>query len=190
MRASCARSRRASRAFASCSRRCAATLLRAHRQVRHPHRACAPVLPRDGAPRQKPLGIGKGWCAATRTPLPRSALLGARPAPRYGLVFIDEGQDISANEYRLLRSINPDAAFNIYGDLAQNITRFRGVTTGRTCRRGKSTRSNRTTATPTRSSSSCAKELGIAMQPIGFDGPEVAHIGRAASPPFSATKRG
>ncbi len=47
--------------------------------------------------------------------------------PRYGLVFIDEGQDISEGEYDLLRRIHGDAAFNIFGDLKQNITPWRGV---------------------------------------------------------------
>ena len=36
------------------------------------------------------------------------ALLGRRLQPRYALVFIDEGQDLSANEYKLLRFFNPD----------------------------------------------------------------------------------
>ncbi len=52
---------------------------------------------------------------------------GRRLTPRYGLVFIDEGQDISAEEYALLREIHADAAFNIFGDLKQNITPYRGV---------------------------------------------------------------
>ncbi len=52
---------------------------------------------------------------------------GRKLTPRYGLVFIDEGQDISAGEYALLKRIHADAAFNIFGDLKQNITPFRGV---------------------------------------------------------------
>lgn len=52
---------------------------------------------------------------------------GRRLTPRYGLVFIDEGQDISEGEYALLRRIHDDAAFNIFGDLKQNITPFRGI---------------------------------------------------------------
>lgn len=47
--------------------------------------------------------------------------------PRYGLVFVDEGQDISAGEYALLKRIHSDAAFNVFGDLQQNITPWRGV---------------------------------------------------------------
>ncbi len=47
--------------------------------------------------------------------------------PRYGFVFIDEGQDISEGEYALLRRIHSDAALNVFGDLKQNITPWRGV---------------------------------------------------------------
>lgn len=51
---------------------------------------------------------------------------GRNLTPRYGLVFIDEGQDISPSEYALLRAIHSDAAFNVFGDLKQNITPWRG----------------------------------------------------------------
>ncbi len=52
---------------------------------------------------------------------------GRQLTPRYGLVFVDEGQDISAEEYSLLKTIHADAAFNVFGDLKQNITPWRGV---------------------------------------------------------------
>ena len=55
------------------------------------------------------------------------AAAGRRLLPRYGLVFVDEGQDISQGEYELLRTIHADAAFNIYGDVKQNITPWRGI---------------------------------------------------------------
>ncbi len=54
-------------------------------------------------------------------------LAGRKLSPRYGLVFVDEGQDVSEGEYALLRRINSDAAFDIFGDLKQNITPWRGV---------------------------------------------------------------
>ncbi len=54
-------------------------------------------------------------------------LAGRKLLPRYGLVFIDEGQDISAGEYALLRRIHSDAAFAVFGDLRQNITPWRGI---------------------------------------------------------------
>ncbi len=68
------------------------------------------VYPSDG------YAICRTLCSAGRTLL-----------PRYGLVFIDEGQDISAQEYALLREIHTDAAFNIFGDRKQNVTPWRGV---------------------------------------------------------------
>ncbi len=52
---------------------------------------------------------------------------GRRLLPRYGLVFVDEGQDISEGEYELLKTIHADAAFNVFGDLKQNITPWRGM---------------------------------------------------------------
>ncbi len=52
---------------------------------------------------------------------------GCRLTPRYGLVFVDEGQDLSEGEYDLLRRIHSDAAFNVFGDLKQNITPWRGI---------------------------------------------------------------
>ena len=47
--------------------------------------------------------------------------------PAYSFVFVDEAQDISAGEYALLRKINFRAAFNVFGDLQQNVTPYRGV---------------------------------------------------------------
>ncbi len=55
------------------------------------------------------------------------AAAGRALKPRYGLVFVDEGQDISAGEYALLKRIHSDASFNVFGDLQQNITAWRGV---------------------------------------------------------------
>ncbi len=55
------------------------------------------------------------------------SLAGRRLTPRHGLVFIDEGQDLAEGEYALLARINEDAKFNVFGDLKQNITPFRGM---------------------------------------------------------------
>ncbi|MGN0805804.1 MAG: UvrD-helicase domain-containing protein, partial [Candidatus Coproplasma sp.] len=53
--------------------------------------------------------------------------LGYRLTPAYAFVFVDEAQDISPCEYEVLRSVNDSAKFNVFGDLKQNITPFRGV---------------------------------------------------------------
>ena len=42
-------------------------------------------------------------------------------------MFVDEAQDISAAEYSVLRTVNNRAIFNIFGDLKQNVTGFRGI---------------------------------------------------------------
>ena len=39
----------------------------------------------------------------------------------YPFVFVDEGQDLAQQEYILIRSLNPKAAFNIFGDIGQQI---------------------------------------------------------------------
>ncbi|MCD8286851.1 MAG: UvrD-helicase domain-containing protein [Clostridia bacterium] len=53
--------------------------------------------------------------------------LGYDLTPKYAYMFIDEAQDISWPEYHILKTINKNAVFNIYGDLMQNITPFRGL---------------------------------------------------------------
>lgn len=53
--------------------------------------------------------------------------LGLPLTPKYRFIFVDEAQDISLNEYRILQTINDRAAFNIFGDLKQNITPYRGI---------------------------------------------------------------
>ena len=53
--------------------------------------------------------------------------LGLPLTPKYRFIFVDEAQDISLPEYRVLQTINERAAFNIFGDLKQNITPYRGI---------------------------------------------------------------
>ena len=53
--------------------------------------------------------------------------LGYNLSPKYAFLFVDEGQDISPAEYGVLRAVNDRAIFNIFGDLKQNITEYRGV---------------------------------------------------------------
>ena len=136
-------------------------------------------------------GIGKGLLRSDPYALCLLfGVLGTRLQPRYGLVFIDEGQDISANEYRLLRQMNEDAAFNIYGDLAQNITRFRGLTDWDKVAAGEVFTLEQNYRNTNQIVSFVAKELAIDMQPIGFDGPEVAHIGVRGVNAFFRDKKG
>lgn len=56
-----------------------------------------------------------------------AAELGFSLSPQFGFVFVDEAQDISTAEYAVLRTVNGRAAFNIFGDLKQNMTPYRGI---------------------------------------------------------------
>lgn len=47
--------------------------------------------------------------------------------PAYAFVFVDEAQDIAPCEYQILRSVNANAKFNVFGDLKQNVTPFRCI---------------------------------------------------------------
>lgn len=53
--------------------------------------------------------------------------LGLPLTPKYRFVFVDEAQDISPCEYAVLKKINDRAAFNVFGDLKQNMTSYRGI---------------------------------------------------------------
>ena len=138
------------------------------------------------------LGMGKGMvrCDAYALCLVLY-LLGCKLLPRYGLVFVDEGQDISAGEYALLKGINPDAAFNIYGDLAQNVTPFRGVTGWENVPGGGQLYTlDRNYRNTNQIVEFVAERLGIPMQSVGFDGPPVAKIAPRGIAAFFRDKKG
>ena len=94
--------------------------------------------------------------------------------PRYGLVFIDEGQDISHTEYELLRAIHSDAAFNVFGDLKQNITPWRGLTQWEPFDNYFELDVNYRNTNEI--VSFVAGNLSVKMQPIGMTGSEVERI--------------
>ena len=135
-------------------------------------------------------GVGKGLLKSDAYVLCLlMALLGKKLQPRFGLVFIDEGQDISGNEYKLLKMINEDAAFNIYGDLKQNITPERGIirwpdTGGAVYTLEQNYRNTNQIV------EFVSSELGISMQPIGFDGPPVSRITSRGITAFFREKAG
>ncbi len=103
-------------------------------------------------------------------------MLGHNLEPRYSLVFIDEGQDISFNEYQLLRKINENASFNIFGDLAQNITTHRGLTSWEGVIDGEVYTLNQNYRNTNQIVDYVAGICGVEMYPIGFDGDEVKRI--------------
>lgn len=99
---------------------------------------------------------------------------GRNLTPRYGLVFIDEGQDISPSEYALLSAIHSDAAFNVFGDLKQNITPWRGLMQWEQFENYFELDVNYRNTNEI--VSFVAGELGVKMQPIGMTGAEVERI--------------
>ena len=116
-------------------------------------------------------------------------LLGRKLEPRFGMVFVDEGQDISANEYALLKAVNPDAAFNVYGDLGQNITKFRGLKDWSGLS-GEVYYLDRNYRNTNQIVDYVAETLGFDMLSVGFDGPPVQRIGVRGVSGFFRDKKG
>lgn len=136
-------------------------------------------------------GIGKGLQRSDPYTLCLIfALLGRQLKPRYGLVFVDEGQDISENEYRLLHFFNEDAAFNVYGDLAQNITGYRGLHDWKSVGAGQKYELNQNYRNTNQIVEFVSEKLKIGMQSIGFDGPPVQYVGVRGISGFFREKKG
>lgn len=101
--------------------------------------------------------------------------LGYPLTPKYGFVFVDEGQDISPAEYAVLRAVNDRATFNIFGDLKQNITGYRGIRDW--AELGYEVFAlNLNYRNTYRIVSYVSGNLGIDMRAIGFDGDDVQVI--------------
>lgn len=92
-------------------------------------------------------------------------------------IFIDEGQDLSASEYRLLRSVNDSCVFNIFGDTAQNISSDCGIDnwaqTGIAAQPYLLPQNYRNTNQIVKF---VKDTLDITMRPIGLDGEQVKFI--------------
>ncbi len=59
-----------------------------------------------------------------------------KKSSKISFICIDEGQDLSVNEYRLIRDINdPKTVFNIFGDINQSITKARSISDWNNLRR-------------------------------------------------------
>ena len=114
-----------------------------------------------------------------------------RLSPVYSYVFVDEGQDISACEYDLLRFINPKASFNIFGDVAQNVTPWRGVKDWASVFPDFSLYElNQNYRNTNQIVSFVAENLGLDMQSIGYDGPSVIKITTRGISGFFKEKKG
>ena len=114
-----------------------------------------------------------------------------RLSPVYSYVFVDEAQDISPCEYDLLRKINKKAAFNVFGDLAQNVTPWRGVKAWEQVFDGFTFYSlNQNYRNTNQIVDYVSRTLQVDMQPIGFDGTEVLHISPRMLAGFFKDKKG
>lgn len=112
-------------------------------------------------------------------------------SPVYSYVFVDEGQDISPCEYALLRKINKKASFNVFGDIAQNVTPWRGVKSWQeTFPDFDVFQFNQNYRNTNQVVSFVSKTLGLNMQPIGFDGPSVEYISARNVSAFFKDKKG
>ena len=114
-----------------------------------------------------------------------------RLSPVYSYVFVDEGQDISPCEYDLIRKINKKAAFNIFGDIAQNVTSWRGITDWESAFASFDIHTlNQNYRNTNQIVEYVSKKLGLGMQSIGYDGPKVSKINARGISGFFKDKKG
>ncbi len=101
--------------------------------------------------------------------------LGFNLSPKYSFIFVDEAQDVSPAEYEVIKIVNDRAVFNIFGDLKQNITPWRGIKNweeiGYKLYNLKLNYRNTDKIV-----NFVSRNLGIDMQSIGFDGAEVERL--------------
>ncbi len=119
------------------------------------------------------------------------AQIAERLTPAYSYVFVDEAQDISACEYALIRKNNQNAAFNVFGDVAQNVTAWRGVESWEKAFPDFSiyslTQNYRNT---NQIVNFVSNRLGLNMQSVGYDGPQVERITPRQLNAFFKEKKG
>ena len=114
-----------------------------------------------------------------------------RLSPAYSYVFVDEGQDISPCEYALLRKINQKAAFNIFGDVAQNVTPWRGVKSWDAVFPDFTVHTlNQNYRNTNQIVNFVSSNLGLDMQSIGYDGPQVFQASVRGISAFFKEKKG
>ena len=98
---------------------------------------------------------------------------------------------MSPCEYQLLLRINQKAAFNVFGDIAQNVTPWRGVKDWKTVFPDFEFYSlNQNYRNTNQIVKFVSSSLGIDMQSIGFDGPEVSRITPRGISAFFKDKKG
>ncbi len=115
--------------------------------------------------------------------------LGYDLLPKYAFMFIDEAQDISEPEYGILKTVNVRAVFNIFGDLKQNITPYRGLKSWDMLGFPVYTLeiNYRNTNNIVNYVSS---NLGVKMLPTGFDGEEVKYMPQRSISSYLSQQKG
>ena len=115
--------------------------------------------------------------------------LGFPLSPKYAFVFVDEAQDISPAEYAVLKTVNERAAFNVFGDLKQNITPYRGIKDW--AQLGFKEYDLKLNYRNTNQIVDFVSgNLGIDMQSIGFDGTAVEKIDTRSVTKYFSDKNG
>lgn len=115
--------------------------------------------------------------------------LGFPLSPKYGFVFVDEAQDISPAEYGVLRAVNERAAFNIFGDLKQNVTPYRAINDWNELGY-KVYNLNLNYRNTNKIVDYVSENLGINMQAIGFEGSAVEVIDPRSVTRYLSEKNG
>lgn len=115
--------------------------------------------------------------------------LGYKLTPSYAFVFVDEAQDISPSEYEVLRAVNANAKFNIFGDLKQNVTAYRGISDWESLslpvsKLGLNYRNTNQIV------DYVAENLNVEMQAIGLGGEQVKIINSRGISAFLSDKAG
>ena len=110
--------------------------------------------------------------------------------PHYGFVFIDEGQDVSPVEYEVVRKNNPTAVFNLFGDLLQNMTPYRGIKRWQDALAVEPFVLNQNYRNVNQIVAFVSEKLGISMTSIGFEGDDVQVISRKGISSFFANRKG
>lgn len=115
--------------------------------------------------------------------------LGYNLSPKYSFVFVDEAQDISPAEYKVLKAVNDRAVFNIFGDLKQNITGYRGIKDWGELGY-KIYNLNLNYRNTTQIVDFVSEKLGIDMRSIGFDAEEIEEIPARSTTAWLSSKNG
>ena len=121
--------------------------------------------------------------------MPYSCETWVRPFAEILFRVCGRGAGLSAAEYKVLRAVNDRAAFNIFGDLKQNITGYRGIKDW--AELGYEIYNlNLNYRNTTQIVEFVAENLGIAMQSIGFEASGVEVIPARSVTAWLSAKNG